>query len=371
MHQAHPVSVERKTGERCILFVPRAAVSVCGGIQPGVLARALTPEFLDAGLAARLLMAMPPRQPKTWSEMDVAPDVEQAFHRVLDALLALDFVAGEKTSSGSVGPLTAVAVGESEPHALSLSPAAKAAWVAHFNAWGQEQAAVEGELAAAFSKLEAAAARLALLHHVVGQVARGEDDRVPIEQESVAAGVTLARWFAGEARRVYAILTESTAQREVRRLTEYIQSRGGSITTKELMRSNNRKYPTADEATAALDALVEAGLAQWRERPAGPKGGRPSRVCALCMTHDETDQTPLDGGDDGSRDADETARRNPAPVDENAREPRESEVSSVSSCVMHSTRLSRDGAAAAGVVLSDADGVSSGDAVDEAAWEGG
>src|SRR5262249_32420171 len=59
--------VDRKTGDRPTLVIPHAAVSVCGGIQPGVLARALTPEFLDAGLAARFLMAMPTKLPKRWS----------------------------------------------------------------------------------------------------------------------------------------------------------------------------------------------------------------------------------------------------------------------------------------------------------------
>jgi Protein of unknown function (DUF3987) len=56
--------VDRKTGERKTLFVPHAAVSLCGSIQPGVLARALSADFLDAGLAARLLMAMPPKVAK-------------------------------------------------------------------------------------------------------------------------------------------------------------------------------------------------------------------------------------------------------------------------------------------------------------------
>ena len=59
MFRAGTVVVDRKTGERRTLFISRAAVSITGGIQPGVLAHALTPEFLDAGLAARLLMAQP------------------------------------------------------------------------------------------------------------------------------------------------------------------------------------------------------------------------------------------------------------------------------------------------------------------------
>jgi DNA polymerase I-like protein with 3'-5' exonuclease and polymerase domains len=284
MHRAGTVIVDRKTSERQTLFIQRAAISITGGIQPGVLARALTPEFLDAGLAARLLMAMPPKLPKRWSEVEVAPEVEQAYQEALDRLLALDFDA-----TG----------GEEAPHALRLSREGKAAWVEFYDDWAREQAAAEGELAAAFSKLEAYAARLALVHHVVGRVARGDADQAPVERESVEAGVTLCRWFAGEARRVHAILSESTEERDTRRLVEFIQARGGRITVRGLMRANCRRYPNADAAEAALAALVEAGLARWIEPQAGMKGGKPIKAVELCMTHDTDDTGARDDSDDG------------------------------------------------------------------------
>ena len=267
------------------LFIPRAAVSVTGGIQPGVLAHALTPEFLDAGLAARLLVTMPPKLPKRWSEAVVVPDVEAAYHDALDMLLALDFADGDD--------------GEKAPHVLRLSPGAKEAWVAFYNEWAQEQAAVEGELAAAFSKLEAYAARFALLHHVVGRVARGEDDLALVERESVEAGVVLCRWFAAEARRVYATLSESAEDRDRRRLVEFVRSRGGSMTARQLQHSNSRKYPSSDAAEQALDALAGGGLADWREQPSTQHGGRPTRVLVLHPPADttKTDTTSGEGGD--------------------------------------------------------------------------
>ena len=66
--------VNRKTG-RNLIYVPRAAVAVCGGTQPRTLAAALagryssdgsealekpSAEHFANGLAARLLLAMPP-----------------------------------------------------------------------------------------------------------------------------------------------------------------------------------------------------------------------------------------------------------------------------------------------------------------------
>ena len=159
--------------------------------------------------------------------------------------------------------------GDERPFPLKLSPEAKEEWIAFYNAWAHEQAASEGEIAAAYSKLEAYAARFLLLHHVVSYVYRGEDDRREIGPESVAAGVALCRWFAGEVRRIYAVLGESDEERDTRRLTEFIRSHGGRITVRELQRSNSRKYPDVAAAESTLNTLVESGLAVWKdaERP--------------------------------------------------------------------------------------------------------
>ena len=76
---------------------------------------------------------------------------------------------------------------------------------------------------------------------------------------------------------------------------------------KELQRSNSRRYPDADAAQVALDDLVAAGVGEWRTRPAGTRGGRPTRDFVLVNTSDETDytdETPQtdDRGADGQSD---------------------------------------------------------------------
>jgi hypothetical protein len=307
LSQAGTLLVDRKTGVRVTIMVSPATVSVAGGIQPGVLARALTPEFLDAGLAARLLLAMPVPPPKRWSDAEVDPGAEQAYQDVIDKLLALDFGADPQ--------------GEEGPHALRLSPDAKAAWVAFYNAWAREQAAAEGEMAAAFSKLEGYAARFALLHHVVSLAARGEDDRVPVGRASIDAGAALCRWFAGEARRIYATLTESKEERAARKLVEFVRARGGRITARALQRSNSRKYPSAAHAEAALNALTPA-YGGWEDGPTTtPKGGQLARHFRLHPTLDNTDTTapgeefaedgPPPGAADTTADATGPPPRNP------------------------------------------------------------
>src|SRR5262249_29981711 len=268
-------------------------VSITGGIQPGVLARALTPDFLDSGLAARLLMAMPPKQRKRWTEAEVSAEVERDYFDLVDSLLSLALdTSGEETG----------------PYVLTLSPDARAAWITFYDGWAAEQEAADGELAAAFSKLEAYAARFALLHHVVKHVGMGDDDLAPVERESVEAGAALCRWFAHETRRIYALLSESEEQCEARRLFDFIQARGGTIPVRNLMRSNCRRYPDAEAAEAALTALVVAGLARWVEPETTMQGGKAIKAVELCMTHDsddtdpdeeqEDDDWPHDSGDD-------------------------------------------------------------------------
>src|SRR5262249_41020547 len=159
-------------------------------------------------------------------------------------------------------------------------------WIRWYGEWAKEQAAAEGDLAAALAKLEEAAARMALIHHVVTHLGLDTDDLRDVGVRSVEAGVMLARWFAAGGRGVYAILAESTEDRDTRRWVEWIQTRGGTVTAKELQRSNSRKYPTAEAATQALDALAEGGYGDWRDRPAGGQGGRPTRDFILRPTTD-------------------------------------------------------------------------------------
>jgi hypothetical protein len=285
LHGAGTISYERKTGDRPSVFLPRALASVTGTIQPEVLAGALANrDLVNSGLLARMLLAMPDRQKKVWSEEAIDPDVEQAYLRLIDALQGLE---------GDSGP-----EGQAEPHVLRLSPEGREAFIAFYREWAEAQAEVEGEMATALAKLEAAAGRLALVHHVVTHAGLDQDDHCPVGPVSVKAGATLCRWLAYEARRIYAVLAESEEQRAVRRLVEFIRARGGSITTRALQHSNSRKYLSSDEAEAALEALAQAGLGRWLDPPAGPKGGQAARAFVLQPTADTTDTTSDEGEED-------------------------------------------------------------------------
>ncbi len=281
MFNGESLTVDRKTGQPRTIYVPSAAVSVCGGIQPGILNRALGVEHRESGLAARILLACPPRKPKRWTENDIDPRAEKRLSELFERLHQLQPAIDENDSQ--------------QPIVLGMTTAAKRAWVRYYNEHAKEQNDLTGDLAAAWSKLEETAARLALIVNCVRQVAGGPD---VVDEESMSAGIELATWFKHEARRVYSMFAESDEGREQRMLLDLIHGKGGSVTPRDLMRSS-RKWATSGDAELALCSLVKAGFGQWVEQSTTRKGGRPTRVFQTVDAVD-VDTTPLNTGKNGS-----------------------------------------------------------------------
>ncbi len=275
MHNGESIVVDRKTGNPRTIYVPQASVALTGGIQPAILHRALGIEHRESGLAARLLLTCPPRKPKRWTEADIAPEAEAELARLVDRLYDLHPTVDDE--------------GDPRPVVLGLTRDAKVAWKGYFNCHAEEQNELSGELSAAWSKLEEYAARLALVIHSARWAADDADLESPdeVDAASMKAGIELAQWFKAEARRVYALLSESDDDREQRRLIEWIERKGGSVTAREVQQGH-RQYRTAQDAEAALEELVKAGCGQWHDAPPGPKGGRPSSVFRLSTASTST-----------------------------------------------------------------------------------
>ena len=274
IHRADGLLVDRKSGTKTI-HVPRAAVSVTGSIQPDILRRALGVEHLANGLAARLLVAMPPRTAKTWSDAAVHPDLKKDIERLFGRLLAIQFRQGEDDQPAPID--------------IPLSADGKGAWVAFYDAHAREQTDLVGELAAAWSKLEGYAARLALIVHLV-RVAADDPTVNPdeIDAESIQSGAALVGWFGHEAKRVYQTFGESDEDRERRQVVELIRRKGGEISARDLQRSTRRFRGSAEEAKKALTGLAELGLGSWFTVETA---GRPVAVFRLLDTNHQPPAT--------------------------------------------------------------------------------
>lgn len=251
---AQPLTVDRKTGTTKMIHVPRAAVSLIGGIQPAVLKAAIGREHMQDGLCARLLMAMPDPKPVVWTDAEIDADVEQAMSQVFERLIEL-----EPAGAAGFDDFDDEA-GEPEPFPLDLTPEAKTVWVKYFNRHRAELADLDDDLAAAWSKLEAYTARFALIFQLCtfadGDAAAGH----AVDQRSMEAAIELTDWFGHEAKRVYGMFVETAEDRDQRDLVDWIERRGGTTTVRDLQMTL-RQYRPKGKAEAALEALVDSGLA--------------------------------------------------------------------------------------------------------------
>ncbi len=263
MFGGEQIIVDRKSAAGPI-FVAQAAVCVAGGIQPGILHRSLGMEHRESGLAARMLLTYPPRRAKQWIEEEIGEVVQRSYEQKIEELYTLE--AGVD------------AEGRVEPTAVRLSDNAKELFKQFCNVHGIEGVEYGGDLAAAWSKLEAYAARLALVLHCVA-----DGEALEVRAETMGAALRLVDWFKNETRRIYAILGENDGERTLRQLAEWIDRKGGIVTAREVQQGR-REYPTAHSAEAALQALVDAGFGKWRldDHHGGP--GRPVRRFILATT---------------------------------------------------------------------------------------
>ena len=98
MHRADAIIYDRKTGEKTQVFVPHAATSITGGIQPGDAQDACLPlhdSVSNPGMVARIVFAMPPRTPKQWSDDEINGDCHQRSRAAIPRS-ALRVAAGDR-----------------------------------------------------------------------------------------------------------------------------------------------------------------------------------------------------------------------------------------------------------------------------------
>jgi hypothetical protein len=201
----------------------------------------------------------------------VSAATNQAVSGVFSRLLALSFADGNS------------------PIVLSLTEKGQAAYQRFYDVHNAEQAEMSGNEAALWSKLEGAAARLALIVHLV-RCASDDASATPdaVDEASVSAGIKLADWFGAEGRRVYAMLADGDGDdglpSELRKLMSYLEEKGGSLTVRKVTQGLSRYRGRTDLAEADLQRLVSAGRAEWQVQPASDQGGRPTRVAKLVTT---------------------------------------------------------------------------------------
>lgn len=267
-HRGGSIHIDRKSGPRAGHRINRASVSIAGTIQLQVLERCLGKEHFENGLAPRLLLAMPNRVSKRWTETELTSTTDQRMSNLFHHLSMLEFA--EKDHS------------KPTPVVRGLTNSGKEVWVDFYNTHAEETTSLPDKTGAVWSKLEGYAARLALVIHEI-RIAAGDptiETKNSIDANSIRQSVELVKWFGHESRRIYEILAEDTDTREHQNLVDWIRQRGGRVTATETM--TLRKYrESSKHAESALQALVENGLGHWESREPTSRGGRPTREFVL------------------------------------------------------------------------------------------
>lgn len=235
--------VDRKgTGN---IHVPRASVSLTGGIQPGVMARVFGAPHRESGLMARLLLASPPRTINSWSERGLDPVTLSEYRALVDSLFELQAPVDEE---------------EMTPLEVTLADNAKPLWIQFFNDHAVEQSELSGDLGACWSKMEGYCARLALVIHLARWASEGAQPTV-LDAVSMRAAITITRWFCREAKRVYASISGTTRKVTDEALIAFIRRKGGTVTVRDIHQGYRPlKDGTAEQVETALLVLACNGL---------------------------------------------------------------------------------------------------------------
>jgi len=252
--------LDRKTDNEQVV-IHAASMSVLGGIQPHVLVECFDPGKFASGLVPRLLITCPPPTDMYWSEIEVGKDATEEWNDAIMWLRTRPFASLE-TNSGRFLPYT-----------LKLSSKAKEVYVGYFNSVSQQIGKLQSESAISFaSKARVLAGRLMLIHHGLSLASKPAKDKAvgvpdaPVGPKSAEAGVAWAAWCLAEQLRVYGFSRLEYNKEQATRLAALIKDKsanGLTATVRQVQRYNSRRYKNGKEATAAMDQLVEAGLAHW------------------------------------------------------------------------------------------------------------
>lgn len=266
MFRAGRVTVDRKTGPRKHIDVPRAALCIIGTIQPPTLRRVLVGQHEEDGLAARFLYVMPPQRQKRWTDCDLDPETRDM---AIDIMCKLAELTPQREGDHYISPVT-----------VTFTREAKDRWVQFYDELNVRLAESSGLLSALLAKLEAYVARVALVLHCA-RIASCElpaSEEMWVDRETLERAIAIGEWAEHGARRIVAHLNASDAQLALWRRYEAIRRFGGRTTVREWRR--RRSLPTSDDARRELAALVEAGLARWETRDPGTVG-RPAEGLIL------------------------------------------------------------------------------------------
>jgi len=262
MFNGGSITIDRKSTHPQHIHIPNSNMNVLGGVQPGVLARLLTRERFDSGLAARMLLTWPEPVERKWSERGIP---EQEYFRY----------------AGAIRRLSNLSLLSRSRHLLKLTPGAKKHWRRIHDSLALRGMHASDELSAARFKLISYTARFALVIELTRWAwSKSHVPPTVISEESMQMSIRLVEWIEIETERIYARIEKNHDKLQDDDLIEAILSEGGRVNVRAFLRSNSRFGPR-EVLRKRLASLEKDGLGKMISPKPSKSGGQPSKVFEL------------------------------------------------------------------------------------------
>ena len=288
MHGGRYYRVNRKSTGQKISVATTPAISICGGIQPGILSKILkeNEHYFDAGLAARILFAMPPDQSQRWTNAVVSEATKNRYQGIIDRIHSWQ----SYTDDNPLNP--------ENPDVLTLSESAQEAFIAFYNANAEERERMESETQKAFwPKLTGYAARIALVFHVVKKIDGHVTDYDTIDGETMESAIRLVQWHKRESLRIVQAMRGEAPQidTEATDILDVLRRKAEPLTAREvgqLVNSFHGKGGTERCERKLREMVVEGTLLSAFVK--GDNGGRGKTVYWM-VTYGTSENTGENG----------------------------------------------------------------------------
>jgi hypothetical protein len=264
-----PVYIDRAKHMREPIAVPHPFLTVVGGMTPDMLSALSEGKGREDGFMARLLFCFPERTTRRYSKDGIPEPVAGDWHDLVMALWHRQPRAID---------------GKTVPHVVRMSPEAARAWAAWCQAHYAEQEADDfpESLEGPWGKLEAYAARLALILHLMHLAADptgpGGDEPPELPRRIIDDAARLVSYFASHTRRIYATMGGKARDggEDVRALIRWIvRNDRTEFSTRDIARNFDRFEADPGALGEALAWMTDHHLIRPLAEPeAAPRPGR-------------------------------------------------------------------------------------------------
>lgn len=263
-----PVFIDRAKHAREPVTVPHPFLTVMGGMTPDMLTTLPEGKGREDGFMARLLFAFPERIARTYSDQGIPPGVAESWEALARSLWGRPMRQRD---------------GRSAPHVVTMTPDARREWRAWVESHYSEQQADDfpDGLEGPWGKLEAYAARLALILHLMDLAADPTrptaDDPPDLTRRSIVDAARLVAYFKSHARRVRDAMDgrADDGGDHVRALLRWIiRNDRSEFSERDIGKNFDRFKDDPAALDDALSRMVALHLIRPQPVPEAPKPGR-------------------------------------------------------------------------------------------------